>query len=174
MVGLAHRARSAAGPSRTRIPFGRNNCTPFARLRHHPVVVSFGMRSLSKHKSFPRRRQSSPSAPAFAEAQPCKLSLRALYGESQEPRRRAKMRPPPRYPAFLCEQCPYSDRAPGNDAASARVLRLPGERVGGGLAAFPGRPTSKAFLPTRIAPPLFESAQPASFRLAPVRWERAG
>jgi Uri superfamily endonuclease len=33
---------------------------------------------------------------------------------------------------FLCEQCPYSGRAPGNDAASARILRLSGERVGGG------------------------------------------
>ena len=31
---------------------------------------------------------------------------------------------------FLCEQCRYSDRAPGSDAASARVLRLPWERVG--------------------------------------------
>jgi len=44
---------------------------------------------------------------------------------------------------FVRKQCPYSDRAPENDAASARVLRLPGERVGPRGSACPDRPPSE-------------------------------
>src|ERR1035441_8678241 len=66
------------------------------------------------------------------------------------------------------EQCPYSDRAPGNDAASARVLRLPGECVGVGWPACPDRPPSKAVHTTALAHRLFESAHPVTFSVVPV------